>query len=84
MGNAPQKWNCDGYITNTELIFEGGNGMTKFVVFDYTKCEAGHLGNREVRIASLKELGEELDKAKADDEIRIAIYEIGDCLIDWS
>ena len=56
--------------------------MKEFIIYDHTNCE--NVDDREIRVVSLRELLDELTKAKEDDTIKIAVYEIGDCLLDWS
>lgn len=56
--------------------------MSEFIIYDYTDCE--NPDNCKIRAVSLKELFDELDKARKDVAIEIAVYEVGDCLLDWS
>ncbi len=58
--------------------------MSMFVIYDYTNCKDPNRTEPEVQIATLKELFDEIDAARKDDEVKIAVYEIGDCLLDWS
>lgn len=55
----------------------------EFLVYDYINGDKD-LDDYKVRVVSLKRLFDEIDKARKDDKIKIAVYEIGDCLIDWS
>lgn len=56
--------------------------MADYIIRDYTDCKDSDYKIRTV--SSLEELFDELNRAKEDEKIKIAIYEIGDCLLDWS
>lgn len=56
--------------------------MSEFIIYDYTGCKNPDDGT--VQVVSLKELFDALDAAKKDDTIKIAVYEIGDCVLNWS
>lgn len=52
----------------------------EFLIYDYTDCE----DDPRIRVVDAKELFDILDKARKDDEVKIAVYAIGECLLDWS
>ena len=56
--------------------------MLKFLIYDYTDCDDPE--DRKMRIVSLEELFNEIDAARKNVAIEIAVYEIGDCVLDWS
>lgn len=58
--------------------------MSEFLIYDYTNCEDLSLDDYKIRVVSLRELFDEIDKARDDPKIKIAVYEIGKCLLDWS
>jgi len=40
--------------------------------------------NPKLKIVTSRELLELLDEAYRGEEIKIAVYELGDCVLDWS
>ncbi len=61
--------------------------MQGYIIFDFseTKQDSNHIliGEPKVRHVSSALIWSEIDKAK-DDELKISIYKLGECLIDWS
>ena len=58
--------------------------MTTYLVCDYTKTENGEDGKRKLYELSAKDLLELLERCRWDESKKVAVYEIGDCLLDWS
>ncbi len=58
--------------------------MFEYLVRDYTNYIDSRPETVELRQVGLKELLEEIDKAHKDDTIRITVYEIHECILDWS
>lgn len=56
--------------------------MMEFVIKDYS--DAGEDLEPEVRIVDVVELLEILDRARKDKGVKIAVCEVGACLLDWS
>ena len=54
----------------------------EFLIVDHTN--KGKDEEPALHLVSLKELWDELDKAREDGNVLIAVYEIGDCVLDWS
>ena len=63
--------------------------MDEFLVKDYSNVSKKDTENKdfskvEYHVVTFKEMLEWLDKAKNDSALQISVYEIGDCLLDWS
>lgn len=57
--------------------------MDQFLVKDYSKC-IGDSSKIEYRVLNLKDLFILLEEVKDSTTLKISVYEIGDCLLDWS
>lgn len=58
--------------------------MLEYLIRDYTNYVENQPDTVELREVGLKELLEEIDRAHKDDTIKIAVYEIHECVLDWS
>ena len=54
--------------------------MKEFVILDFGKG----ITEVEARVVDAKELLELLDVARRDEDVKICVYELGECLLDWS
>ena len=51
--------------------------MNEYLIIDYTS------GSMKYTLVYEKDLWNILDKAK-NNELKIAVYKVGDCVLDWS
>lgn len=56
----------------------------ELLIRDYTNCKRDDLSDVQLRIVSLRELLDELQRVRGDTSHKIAVYAIEECLLDWS
>jgi len=61
----------------------------EFLIKDYSEVTRGMLDNKDysklkLYIVDLRGMLDWLDKARMDSEVSISVFQLGDCLLDWS
>jgi len=56
---------------------------TDYVIIDYTNCKEYDNSDRKIMIVSEKTMFEYLNTSKQNG-LKISVYKLGKCLLDWS
>lgn len=54
-----------------------------YVIFDYTDAKEENFSDRTILVMSYAKMFEFVQEAKEENR-KISVYELGDCLLDWS